>query len=381
MATASARAPRTLWKSKSQANTRIPHLRPRPGRRRRRWHLIAATKLPFFPTILLVLFILSTPTLAQRTPSMPEARVNDILFDPRPAPEPRLYRRQFNLGSSTSSKGVKPTSSRAAAATTTTTGLSSTGIETAPTLSPSALPRAFDGGLGTNYTQPSCPSFLKQMIRNDTFTACLPNSASFFAASRSPSTLDPVLSASCGGEPPACSSLMTSYASTLRSNSACSDDYNRQNPLVRQAYNGLLSYDIVYRAICLKAQPSAQNNQSSDYCYTNAVTNMSSPTDSYVYYLPLGVDLPAGSMPTCSQCLKDTMDVFSATASNKTQPITLTYVNAAQMVNLQCGPNFVNQSIPGASGKSAAAINSPSGRVWTASLTALVGIIHVLGAL
>ena len=36
------------------------------------------------------------------------------------------------------------------------------------------LPRPFDGGFGTNYTQQSCPTFLRSMLNNETFSACLP---------------------------------------------------------------------------------------------------------------------------------------------------------------------------------------------------------------
>ena len=35
-------------------------------------------------------------------------------------------------------------------------------------------------------------------------------------------------------------------------------------------------------------------------------------------------------------------------ARNKSQPISLTYASAAQQVNLNCGPDFVSQSVAGA---------------------------------
>ena len=430
MVTAPHRATCAHWETQTLPTTRTPHIRPRPGRRRP--FISPTTTFHLFLLAPLLLSLLSNPAFAIKTPKSElrrprlEGRENGILFDAHPIPEPHLYRRQSDAEPSTSRQAARTTSSdvratssaagaastedSASASTSTSSDSSSTGIETAPTPSNSALPKAFDGGLGTNYTQPSCPNFLKEMISNDTFTSCLPfslllqvcccsfhahecpkpmlmneiqNSMSFFTSSRTPDGLDPVLSASCNIVLSACSSLMSSYALTLRSNSGCSEDYNRQNPTVRQAYNGLLAYDILYRASCLKAQPSAQNNQSSDYCYSDAVTNTSSPTNSYVYYLPLGVNLPAGSMPTCSQCLKDTMAMFAATASNKTQPITLTYIDAARMVNLQCGPNFVNQSVPGASSSSSGARATPSamGLGWTGLIIAVVGVMQILDTL
>ena len=38
----------------------------------------------------------------------------------------------------------------------------------------SSIPKAFDGGLGSNYTEPSCPLFLNSFLNNETFTACMP---------------------------------------------------------------------------------------------------------------------------------------------------------------------------------------------------------------
>ena len=37
-----------------------------------------------------------------------------------------------------------------------------------------SLPKAFDGGLGNNYTVASCPLFLNSFLNNDTFTNCMP---------------------------------------------------------------------------------------------------------------------------------------------------------------------------------------------------------------
>ena len=37
-----------------------------------------------------------------------------------------------------------------------------------------SLPKAFDGGLGSNYTEASCPLFLNSFLNNDTFNGCMP---------------------------------------------------------------------------------------------------------------------------------------------------------------------------------------------------------------
>ena len=44
--------------------------------------------------------------------------------------------------------------------------------------------------------------------------------------------------------------------------------------------------------------------------------------------------------------------MFATAAGNKSQPLNLDYVDAATMVNQECGPNFVNGTVPSASGSS-----------------------------
>lgn len=175
------------------------------------------------------------------------------------------------------------------------------------------------------------------------------------------STLD----ASCKVVFPACSSIMASFAQQLRSNDNCGQDYRRQNPLVSQAYNGLLSYEPLFHAGC-------QKDNKGDYCFANAITNDTNPSDSYVYYLPLGLPLPSPSQPSCSDCLLETMEIFQATAANKTQPINPIYVEAAQMIDLTCGPTFVNATLPPASS------NQNSALISLRSMTSASGICIVL---
>ena len=85
-------------------------------------------------------------------------------------------------------------------------------------------------------------------------------------------------------------------------------------------------------------------------------------------------------MPTCSQCLKDTMGLFAQDAGSKSQPLSSTYVNAAAQVNMHCGPSWVNSSVPGASG-SGGAVGAPapsSGRISFA-VTVASGLVYLLG--
>ena len=45
------------------------------------------------------------------------------------------------------------------------------------------------------------------------------------------------------------------------------------------------------------------------------------------------------------------MAIFNEAAGNKTQPINGDYASAAQLIDMGCGPNFVNATVPqGAAG-------------------------------
>lgn len=136
---------------------------------------------------------------------------------------------------------------------------------------------------------------------------------------------------------------MASFAQQLRSSRNCEQDWTRQNHLVTQAYNGLVAYEPLYQAGCLQGNDRK-------YCFANAITNTTSPSDSYVYYLPLGIPLPGPSQPSCSKCLLQTMNIFQEAAGNRSQPVTTNYVDAAQMIDVTCGPTFINATLPVALG-------------------------------
>ena len=46
------------------------------------------------------------------------------------------------------------------------------------------------------------------------------------------------------------------------------------------------------------------------------------------------------------------MALFAQDAENKSQPLSLDYVVAAELINQDCGPDYVNATIPTASGSS-----------------------------
>lgn len=79
--------------------------------------------------------------------------------------------------------------------------------------------------------------------------------------------------------------------------------------------------------------------------FADGVTNSTTVADAYPYYLPIGTPMPSAVRPTCSNCLKNTMNIFADAASNSSQPISGTYSTAAQQIDLSCGPNWVSAAV------------------------------------
>ncbi|KAG0646834.1 hypothetical protein D0Z07_6404 [Hyphodiscus hymeniophilus] len=293
------------------------------------------------------------------------AKSGTIVVDQRePPPNPKAWtlatehdglQRRGLEASSSSDHASSVTSSSATSMITTTSGSraatktlsTSTGIAAATTDAATPLPSPFDQGFNGNITD-SCQSFMSGMLTNSTFKSCLPfslllqNSNSFFQSSKSLVRISQTLDATCAADLNTCAPLMSVFASNITTATACASDLASGNPLIEQARLGLLAYKPLYTASCLR------NPSTSSYCFADAVTNASSPTDSYIYYLPLNISLPGGSQPTCDACLKNTMAVFEAASSDRSSALTSDYVSAAMQVNVQCGPNFVNQSLAAA---------------------------------
>lgn len=329
-------------------------------------------------SILLITIMLLTPTLARElevpykefdSPLFRRlARRGEIAIDRRnPPPRPAIRQRQENDGpflstaapleTSTDTDSTTtipsttvgtPTNTITGSETSTQAGNATMSIETASSsaAASSPLPSAFDTSLGDNFTSQACPDFFNSFLNNATFRDCHPvslllqNSNSFFKTSRSLVLLSQSLDASCGASLAQCSPLMASFASRLVQDSNCGQDYRNENAIVTQARSGLIAYEPLYKATCLK------NSATGNYCFADAITNTSSPSDSYAYYTALGTNLPAASRPTCDQCLEDTMDIFAGYAAIKAQPLSKTYISTAQQINLGCGPDYVNATVP-----------------------------------
>ncbi|ROW15014.1 hypothetical protein VPNG_03312 [Cytospora leucostoma] len=220
------------------------------------------------------------------------------------------------------------------------------------TTSSSSLPSPFDGGLSNNFTTKTCPTFINDMLADAEFQACYPvslliqSSQSFFDAQKSLVSMTTVLDHACQANATRCTTYLASTARNLTASSACAADYAAGNPVAVEAYLGLVAYPVLYSATCLKDADGTSGVGA--YCFADAVTNTTNPTEAYFYHLPLNTSLPGGTVPVCASCLRDTMGIYQVAAANRRQPVAYTYAAAAAQVNTLCGPGFVNETLPDA---------------------------------
>lgn len=147
-----------------------------------------------------------------------------------------------------------------------------------------------------------------------------------------------VLDHACKADVDACAVYLRRVARNLTSEANCAADYAKGNQMVVKAYVGMMAYQTVYRATCLRDQDTGS------YCFANAVDSGSH--DAYPYYLPLNLSLPGTAIPSCSECLQQTMAIYQTAAAVRDQPIATTYVSAALQINTICGPDFVSDTLP-----------------------------------
>ena len=163
---------------------------------------------------------------------------------------------------------------------------------------------------------------------------------SFFNARKQLASTVRVLEESCAADVSACADFMSEAARNLTQAENCETEFNSGHRTVMQAYRGLQTYQLIYSVSCL------QDPDSDMYCYANAVTNLSTASDGFLYNLPYGDILPGSSTPTCNWCNEETMAIFNSASADRDQDISDTYEEAARQVNAICGPNFVNDTLP-----------------------------------
>jgi hypothetical protein len=83
-------------------------------------------------------------------------------------------------------------------------------------------------------------------------TNAMKTSSGFFDASKSFFRITQTLEATCAVSETQCTSTLDGFARELLLDTACKTDYNNDNPIVLQAYNGLVAYKPAYQASCLR---------------------------------------------------------------------------------------------------------------------------------
>ncbi|KAI0017326.1 hypothetical protein F4780DRAFT_611723 [Xylariomycetidae sp. FL0641] len=264
-------------------------------------------------------------------------------------------RDQGNLGAQENQEDGSKTNK---AATTTAVEINVSTVTTKPTsttATASPLPSPFDGALAANYSDEQCPKFINSFLANSTFRDCYPvslllqSSQSFFEAEKSLVSITQVLNAACAADLDSCTAFLDDLADQLIDSKNCADDYELQNALVVQAYTGMKAYNTVYKATCLT------NPETDAYCFANAVTNLTTPSNTYLYRLPLNFSLPKSAAPSCNTCTNETMAIYQSATSDRKSDIANTYESAADQINSVCGNDFVNVTL-------AAAVDSGAGR-------------------
>lgn len=163
-------------------------------------------------------------------------------------------------------------------------------------------------------------------------------------------------------------------AQNLTQSANCGSELSGGNTVVVEAYDAMIAYETLYQASCLK------DPQTSAYCFADAVTNQSTVSDVYLYFLPLNTSFPGSSQPSCNWCDQQTMAIFRSAAANRNLPIAQTYVAAANMVDTFCGPNFANTTLPEAVVESAAfsALATGSSSILVMGVAFAVGLLWLL---
>ncbi|KND94873.1 hypothetical protein TOPH_00537 [Tolypocladium ophioglossoides CBS 100239] len=240
----------------------------------------------------------------------------------------------------------------------------------------SPLPSPFDDSLpsdfkGTN-SDDRCPNFMTSLLANPTFKSCYPlsmmiqTSRGLFNAEKKLLSIVRVLDTTCKADVASCTDFLSKAAQNLTADANCKAELDQGQSLVLQAWRGLKSYKMLYSVTCL------QDPSTNMYCFANAVTNITTPSDSYLYFMPYGLALPGASMPTCNWCTQETMAIYHTASADRQQFVASKYEDAARQVNTICGPGFVNATLPQAAAAASVAV-LPSYVVTLAAMVVILG--------
>ncbi|KAJ2973310.1 hypothetical protein NUW54_g12089 [Trametes sanguinea] len=177
------------------------------------------------------------------------------------------------------------------------------------------------------------------MTQTAAFLKCRPlsllvkDSAAFIQSQRNISLLNNIIWGTCNTDVDKgqCLENMDWFAQNIKTQ--CKRDIDADNPIVQDAVAGLEAYGLMREVGC------QVNTQTNTYCYVEAAQKH--PSDLYLYALPLGLDLPNKTVPSCTSCVQNLMHTFVTDGLNLTV-LRQTYSSAATIVNDACGAEFVS---------------------------------------
>ncbi|KAL2164178.1 hypothetical protein VTH06DRAFT_3392 [Thermothelomyces fergusii] len=345
-----------------------------PHRFRRQYRrLPVPSRLPVTPWVVLLAILVSFASCALAAGAPLETPVADhglprrdghgwaALPDRQPSPRGDVQRRAMSEDVEPTTEDSEPSKTSKTQPLTTTFSIgvgSETPSSSAPcststsstTASASPLPSILDSLVddfapGPDGEPSTCPTFIRSFLADPNFKECYPlsmlfdSSRSFFEAQRSSVGITRTLDATCAANAIFCTSYLNQLAENLTRPENCGTDYEQGQSTVVDIYNAMTAYGPVYSAGCLRDPDTGA------YCYANAVTNLTNPSSTYIYFLPLNKSLPGTTVPSCDYCLQRTMALYQAATADRRQMIANTYVSAAKQVNTICGPGFVNESL------------------------------------
>ncbi|KAL3964485.1 hypothetical protein ACCO45_001489 [Purpureocillium lilacinum] len=241
-------------------------------------------------------------------------------------------------------------------------------------VSQSPLPSPFDNNIPSDFKLDSsdnrCPNFMSRLLSDPTFPSAATlfpcwsryTSRGFFDAEKKLLSIVRVLDAACKADVSTCTDFLNQAAQNLTTEANCKAEIDQRQSLVLEAWRGLKAYEVLYKATCL------QDNATSMYCFANAVTNLTTPSDSFLYFVPFGLALPGSSTPSCNWCNKETMAIYRAASADRQQFVADKYEPAARQINAVCGPNFVNGTLPAAQSAAGVVLPRLTPLLWRASL-------------
>ncbi|KAL2156421.1 hypothetical protein VTH82DRAFT_1166 [Thermothelomyces myriococcoides] len=309
----------------------------------------------------------------------------------QPSQTGHVQRRATSEDSETSTEDSEPSKTSATRSVTTTFSI---GVESeipssssrsrstsssSTTASASPLPSVLDSlpefEPGPDGEPSPCRTFIDSFLADTDFKGCYPlsmlldSSRSFFEAQRSRVGITRTLDATCAANATFCTGYLDQLAENLTQPENCGAEYEQGQSIVVDIYNAMLAYGPIYSAGCLRDPDSGA------YCYANAVTNLTNPSSTYIYFLPLNKSLPGASVPSCNYCLQRTMALFQAATADRRQMIVNTYEAAAEQVNLICGHDFVNESLAAEVIPSGGPKVMPSSLLTTGALPLLLAVL------